>query len=193
MEAFNDHFFEEHVARSNALHGHMKDGSAYLVGPLARYANNYTQLTDGAKETAALCGLGEVVRNPFKSILVRMIEVQYALEEAARIVRGYEPPKQPFVDTPPKAGEGHGCTEAPRGICYHTYKLDDEGLITHAQIVPPTSQNQPQIEADLTRVVAANMDMADADLQWRCEQTIRNYDPCISCATHFLKLTVERV
>lgn len=190
---FNDHFFEEHVARSNALHGHMKDGLAYLVGPLARYANNYAQLTDGAKETAALCGLGEVVRNPFKSILVRMIEVQYALEEAARIVRGYEPPKQPFVDTPPRAGEGHGCTEAPRGICYHTYKLDAEGLVTHAQIVPPTSQNQPQIEADLTRVVAANMDMADADLQWRCEQTIRNYDPCISCATHFLKLTVERV
>jgi sulfhydrogenase subunit alpha len=190
---FNDHFFEEHVARSNALHGHMKDGSAYLVGPLARYANNYAQLTDGAKETAALCGLGEVVRNPFKSILVRMIEVQYALEEAARIVRGYEPLKQPFIDTPPRAGEGHGCTEAPRGICYHTYKLDAEGLVTHARIVPPTSQNQPQIEADLTRVVAANMDMADADLQWRCEQTIRNYDPCISCATHFLKLTVERV
>ncbi|WP_193176662.1 Ni/Fe hydrogenase subunit alpha [Oricola nitratireducens] len=190
---FNDHFFEEHVARSNALHGHMKDGSAYLVGPLARYANNYAQLTDAVKETAALCGLGEVVRNPFKSILVRMIEVQYALEEAARIVRVYEPPKQPFIDTPPRAGEGHGCTEAPRGICYHTYKLDAEGLVTHAQIVPPTSQNQPQIEADLTRVVAANMDMADADLQWRCEQTIRNYDPCISCATHFLKLTVERV
>ena len=181
------------VERSNALHGHMRDGSAYLVGPLARYANNYAQLTDTAKETAAMCGLGEVVRNPFKSILVRMIETQYALEEAAAIVRDYDEPKPSFVETPPQAGEGHGCTEAPRGICYHTYRLDGEGRITHAQIVAPTSQNQPQIEADLTRVVAANLDMADADLQWRCEQTIRNYDPCISCATHFLKLTVERV
>jgi len=190
---FNDHFMEEHVARSNALHGRMRDGSAYLVGPLARYANNYAQLTDGAKETAALCGLGEVVRNPFKSILVRMVETQYALEEAARIVRAYEEPRPSFVPVPPKAGEGHGCTEAPRGICYHTYKVDDDGRVTHAQIVPPTSQNQPQIEADLTRVVAANMGMTDADLKWRCEQTIRNYDPCISCATHFLKLTVERV
>ena len=193
VSEFNDHFFEEHVARSNALHGRMRDGSAYLVGPLARYANNYAQLTDGAKETAALCGLGEVVRNPFKSILVRMVETQYALEEAARIVRGYDEPRPSFVSVPPKAGEGHGCTEAPRGICYHTYKVDDDGRITQAQIVPPTSQNQPQIEADLTRVVAANMGMTDADLKWRCEQTIRNYDPCISCATHFLKLTVERV
>ena len=193
VSEFNDYFLEEHVARSNALHGRMRDGSAYLVGPLARYANNYAQLTDAAKETAALCGLGEVVRNPFKSILVRMIETQYALEEAARIVRGYEEPRPSFVPVPPKAGEGHGCTEAPRGICYHTYKVDDDGRVTHAQIVPPTSQNQPQIEADLTRVVAANMGMTDADLKWRCEQTIRNYDPCISCATHFLKLTVERV
>ncbi|WP_346891753.1 nickel-dependent hydrogenase large subunit [uncultured Roseibium sp.] len=193
VSEFNDHFFEEHVARSNALHGRMRDGSAYLVGPLARYANNFAQLTDGAKETAALCGLGEVVRNPFKSILVRMVETQYALEEAARIVRAYAEPRPSFIPVPQKAGEGHGCTEAPRGICYHTYKVDDDGRVTHAQIVPPTSQNQPQIEADLTRVVAANMGMADADLKWRCEQTIRNYDPCISCATHFLKLTVERV
>lgn len=192
VSEFNDHFFEEHVARSNALHGRRKDGSAYLVGPLARYANNYAQLTDGAKETADMCGLGEVERNPFKSILVRMVEVQYALEEAARIVRTYEEPKPSFITVPPKAGEGHGCTEAPRGICYHTYTLDDDGRITHAQIVPPTSQNQPQIEEDLTRAVGANLNMADADLKWRCEQTIRNYDPCISCATHFLKLTVER-
>ena len=192
VEDFNDHFYEEHVDRSNALHGHMKDGSPYLVGPLARYANNYDRLSDGAKETAEMCGLGRVVTNQYKSILVRMVETQYALEEAARIVRGYAEPTPSFVEAPPRAGVGHGCTEAPRGICYHNYSLDDEGRITHAQIVPPTSQNQPQIEADLTRVVAANLDMADADLKWRCEQTIRNYDPCISCATHFLKLTVER-
>ncbi|WP_421849476.1 Ni/Fe hydrogenase subunit alpha [Oricola sp.] len=189
---FNDHFFEEHVARSNALHGRMRDGSPYLVGPLARYANSFEQLSPASQETARLCGLGEVVRNPFKSILVRMIEVQFAIEEAARIIGDYEEPAQSFVETPLRAGTGHGCTEAPRGMCYHTYSIDDDGKIESAQIVPPTSQNQPQIEVDLTRVVAANMDMTDADLQWRCEQTIRNYDPCISCATHFLKLTVER-
>lgn len=131
--------------------------------------------------------------NPYKSILVRMVEVQYAFEEAARLARAYVPPAPAFIEIPPQAGVGHACTEAPRGICYHRYEIDDQRRIVTAQIVPPTSQNQPQIEADLARVVAANLDMDDAALQWRCEQTIRNYDPCISCATHFLKLTVERV
>ena len=88
---------------------------------------------------------------------------------------------------------GPAFVEAPRGICHHSYRLDEEGRIEHARIVPPTSQNQPQIEADLARVVAHNLDLADTDLKWRCEQTIRNYDPCISCSTHFLKLTVDRV
>ena len=193
VEAFNDHFVEEHVARSNALHGRMRDGSAYLVGPLARYANNYGQLSDSCRQTAREAGLGEVERNPFKSILVRMVEVQYALEEAARLARGYEPPDPCVFEAPARAGVGHGCTEAPRGICYHRYRLDGEGRIEEAQIVPPTSQNQPQIEDDLGRVAAAHLGLDDDALKWRCEQTIRNYDPCISCATHFLKLTVERV
>lgn len=193
VEDFPTHFVEEHVERSNALHGRMADGSAYLVGPLARYANNFNRLSESCKATARDAGLGPIVRNPYQSILVRMIEVQYALEEAARIARSYDAPDPPSIDVPVQAGEGHGCSEAPRGICYHTYRLDEDGRITFALIVPPTSQNQPQIEVDLQRTVEGNLDMADADLQWRCEQTIRNYDPCISCATHFLKLTVDRV
>ncbi len=189
---FNDHFMEDHVARSNALHGRMRDGSPYLVGPLARYANNHERLTASCRETAEEAGLGPIERNPFKSILVRMVEVQYACEEALRLAREYEPFEPSFTDAPPRAGEGHGCTEAPRGICYHRYRIDGDGKVEEAQIVPPTSQNQPQIEADLARVVAANLAMSDDDLRWRCEQTIRNYDPCISCATHFLKLTIDR-
>ncbi|MEQ9038879.1 MAG: nickel-dependent hydrogenase large subunit [Silicimonas sp.] len=193
VEDFERHFVEEHVARSTALHGRMRDGSAYLVGPLARYANNFDRLSPDCQATARDAGLGPVVRNPFKSILVRLIEVQYACEEAARLARAYEPPDPAFVEAPAHEGEGQGCTEAPRGICHHHYRLDGEGRIEHARIVPPTSQNQPQIEADLARVVAADLDLSDKDLKWRCEQTIRNYDPCISCSTHFLKLTVDRV
>ncbi len=192
-EEYPQHFYEEHVERSTALQGRTADGLPYLVGPLARYANNFEQLTDNCKATARDAGLGPVVRNPYQSILVRMIEVQYALEEAARLARIYEPPDPPSVAVPVCAGEGHGCTEAPRGICYHSYQLDDDGRITFANIVPPTSQNQPQIEVDLQRTVEGNLAMTDDDLQWRCEQTIRNYDPCISCSTHFLKLTVDRV
>jgi len=192
VSEFGANFHEEHVRHSNALHGMTATGEAYLVGPLARYNNSFSQLSDFAKETARASGLEETCWNPFKSIVVRMVETVYACEEALRLAEAYEAPPQACVELVPGAGEGHGCTEAPRGICYHSYRLDDDGRIARATIVPPTSQNQKQIERDLLGVVERNLDLADEDLKWRCEQTIRNYDPCISCATHFLDLKVER-
>ena len=190
---FSQTFSETHVARSTALHGHMHGGSTYMVGPLARYANNFTQLPEPCQETARDTGLGPVVSNPFKSILVRMIEVQYACLEALRIAKAYVPPVPAHIEAAPCAGQGYGCSEAPRGICHHSYVFDDQARIVSARIVPPTSQNQPQIEADLARVIGRSLDLEDDALRHLCEQTIRNYDPCISCATHFLKMTIDRV
>jgi coenzyme F420-reducing hydrogenase alpha subunit len=192
IHEFPDHVEERHVAHSNALHGRMNGDEAYLVGPVARYNNNFSQLSELARQAAKEAGLGPVCDNPFHSIVVRAVEVLYACEEALRLAMNYEEPDVSCLETAPRAGEGHGCTEAPRGICYHRYRLGDDGRILDACIVPPTSQNQPQIERDLWGVVAKNLDLPDAKLKWRCEQTIRNYDPCISCATHFLKLTVDR-
>ena len=193
VNEFDRHFGEEHVRHSNALQGFYQNGDApYLVGPIARYNNNFEQLSADAKTLAEDCGLGRQVNNPYQSILVRMVETYFACEEAKRLIEGYAPPAAASVETPIAAGRGYGCTEAPRGICFHTYALDAEGRIEHANIVPPTSQNQKQIEDDLLAVVSGNLEMEDEALKWRCEQTIRNYDPCISCATHFLKLTIER-
>jgi len=192
VSEFPNHFLEEHVAHSNALHGMTKDGGAYLVGPLARYNNNFAQLSKLAKATAKDAGLAATCINPFQSIVVRMVETLYACEEALRIAQSYEEPDASCVKVKPRAGTGHGCTEAPRGICYHRYRIDADGLIENATIVPPTAQNQKQIEIDLHGVVERNMQLADEKLKWRCEQTIRNYDPCISCATHFLKLNINR-
>ena len=141
---------------------------------------------------AKKAGLPRIVKNPFHSILVRMVEVLHVCEEALEIVRAYEEPDAPSTPVEIKAGKGSGVTEAPRGICWHQYELDDDGRILSAVIVPPTAQNQPQIEDDLRGVVQKNLALDDEDLKWRCEQTIRNYDPCISCATHFLKLNIER-
>ncbi|NJO55988.1 MAG: Ni/Fe hydrogenase subunit alpha [Rhodospirillales bacterium] len=186
------HFQEEHVQRSTALHGLMSDGKPYLLGPLARYSNNFAQLTPKALETAEAIGLERECRNPFKSILVRMVETVLACEEALRLAEAYSEPEESFVAFPIGAGTGHGATEAPRGICYHTYRLDDDGRILNARIMPPTSQNQRQIEADLHKVVEDNLHLTNDDLQWRCEQAIRNHDPCISCATHFLDLRIDR-
>ena len=192
VQNFAKHFSEEHVAHSNALHGIMRGEEHYLVGPIARYNNNFERLSPLAQQAAQKAGLGPLCDNPFHSILVRMVEVLYACEEALRLAEQYQEPDSACVDYTIKAGVGYGCTEAPRGICHHSYEIDTEGLIKTANIVPPTSQNQKQIERDLYGMVEKNLDLPDDQLTWRCEQTIRNYDPCISCATHFLNLTIER-
>jgi coenzyme F420-reducing hydrogenase alpha subunit len=193
VSEFLDHVSEEHVAHSNALRGRLNGVDSYLVGPIARYNNNYSRLSPLARQAASEAGLSPVCDNPFQSILVRAVEVLYACEEALRLVEKYQEPDASCIDVEPGSGEGQGCTEAPRGICYHRYKLNDEGRILDARIIPPTSQNQRQIERDLWGVVEANLELPKDELTWRCEQTIRNYDPCISCATHFLKLSIDRV
>jgi sulfhydrogenase subunit alpha len=130
-------------------------------------------------------------RNPFRSIVVRSVELVYAADEALRLIADYEEPDAPAVEVEPRAGVGYGCTEAPRGILYHRYRIDDVGTILDAKIVPPTSQNQRTIEEDLRGVVERSLAIPDDELTLLCEQTIRNYDPCISCATHFLDLKIQ--
>ncbi len=190
---FNDYFLEEHVARSNALHSRIKGRGAYHVGPLARYSLNFEKLRPLARSAALEAGLGPVCMNPFESIVVRAVEVVHACEEALAIIDAYVRPDEPYGEITPHASEGHGASEAPRGMLYHRYRLDDEGRIDDAQIVPPTAQNQLTIEDDLRAVLETSLDLPDDDLTWKLEQTIRNYDPCISCATHFLNLQIERV
>ena len=189
---FLEHIVEEHVPHSTSLHGHIIERGRYLVGPLARYTLNYDQLPAVAREAATEAGLGKECRNPFRSIVVRAVETVAACDEAVRIIEEYSEPDRPAVPVEPRAGVGHGATEAPRGILYHRYSIDDEGTILEADIVPPTAQNQDAIEADLRKLVTANLELDDHDLQHLCEQSIRNYDPCISCSTHFLDFTVER-
>jgi sulfhydrogenase subunit alpha len=192
IEAWPDHFHEEHVAHSTALHGRMRDGGTYLVGPVARFNLDADRLPADLLALAHEVGLEPPVTNPFRSIVVRALETAYAFGEALRLIAAYDPPEVPAVPVPAVAGVGHGATEAPRGVLYHRYTLASDGTIVAATIVPPTSQNQPAIEEDLATFVQANLALDDDRLQWRCEQAIRNYDPCISCSTHFLDLTVAR-
>jgi hypothetical protein len=170
----------------------LKDAGAYFTGPLARYNLNFDLLPGSVQDAAHEAGLGRVCRNPFQSIVVRSLEILYACEEALRIIQQYEPPERPAVELRVRAGAGYACTEAPRGTLYHRYRIDETGAILDAKIVPPTSQNQKAIEEDLRQFVTQYLDLPDEKLQWQCEQAVRNYDPCISCSTHFLKLTVER-
>ncbi|MCC9306094.1 nickel-dependent hydrogenase large subunit [Kitasatospora sp. RB6PN24] len=199
VREFDDHVVESQVPYSTALHSQL-DGRRHLTGSLARYAVSGRWLSPLALQAAAEVGLGDprqgtICRNPFRSIIVRAVEVLYAVDEALRLIEAYEPAPHPGVEVPPRAGTGHGATEAPRGLLYHRYTLDARGTITDASLVPPTAQNQGAIEEDLRRLVQERMaagEPTDAELTTLCERAIRNHDPCISCSAHFLDLTLDR-
>jgi hypothetical protein len=163
---------------------------AFFTGPLARYTLNSDRLSPIAREAAASAGLGPVCRNPYRSIMVRCIEVLYACDEALRIITAYEPPPRCTVPLEPRAARACAATEAPRGLLYHRYTLDGDGIIQAARIVAPTSQNQGSIEADLAEFLRGHLSLPQFELRQHCEHLVRNHDPCISCAAHFLKLEV---
>jgi len=192
ISEYQQHFHESHVAHSTALHSNLH-GEPYLVGPLARLNLNHGQIPDSILALASQAGIQFPSRNMFHSIVARAIEIDYALEEAIRILSEYTPTSQPYVTSDITAGTGFGCSEAPRGILWHRYSIDAQGNVTNAVIVPPTSQNQARIEQDLRCALEKfGLEQDDEALRRLGEQIIRNYDPCISCATHFLKVHVTR-
>ena len=195
QEAYEEHFDEYQVPHSNALQSRRKGATgdgAYFVGPLARWNLNADRASASVREVAAATGLVFPNRNPFVSIVTRGLEVLLAVEEAMRLISEYDPPREPFVPITWRAGGGQAITEAPRGILYNHYEVNGDGLVRFAKIVPPTSQNQLQMEQDLVRLAPQLVNLPDEEAALRAENAIRNYDPCISCATHFLKFRVDR-
>ncbi|MFN2167796.1 MAG: Ni/Fe hydrogenase subunit alpha [Anaerolineae bacterium] len=192
VEDFEDYFINDHVAHSNAVHVHREDGGSYHTGPLARVNLNLDRLSPMAQQAVRDSGIPFPNRNPFVSIVARSIEVVHAFDEALQIIDTYEQPVPSRISPQPRAGVGCHITEAPRGMLYHRYRLDDQGIIQEARIDAPTAQNLRRMEDDLRAFVPQVIDLPEEEATWRCEQLVRNYDPCISCATHFLKLNIER-
>jgi coenzyme F420-reducing hydrogenase alpha subunit len=185
-------FEERQVAWSNALQAVSRDGAPYLLGPTARVSLAGDALHPLAAEALAATGLGDELRtNVFRSVVARSVELLHALAEASDIVDAYVEPRESMAAWTPRPGIAAWATEAPRGLLFHRYEIDDDGLVRHAQIVPPTSQNQAAIEHDLTLFAPSVLSLPHAEATHRLEQLIRSYDPCISCATHFLDLRVE--
>lgn len=185
-------FEESQVPWSHALQAHMADRVPYLLGPAARITLASDRLHPEARAALERIGLrGEIARNPNWSIAARAVELVHAVAEAIDILDGYVPPARPREPWTPRAGTARWATEAPRGLLYHRYELDDRGRIASAKIVPPTSQNQAAIEADLAAFAPSILGEAHDVATRRLEMLIRSYDPCISCATHFLELNVE--
>lgn len=189
---YEENFIEEHVPHSTALHSRRAGGGSYLTGPMARFANNYELLPAEVKKAAEEFSIDRNCTNSYRSIQVRLLEIMFSLDDALSIIGEYDERNEPSVDIRPRAATGFAATEAPRGILFHKFELDRNGDILAAKIVPPTSQNQKRIEDDLRQVIADCIDLPEQELTHRCEQTIRNFDPCISCATHFLNTTIVR-
>ncbi len=194
VNKYEDHFTEEHMHYSTTLHTVLNkdDNRKFFTGPLARFNLNFDKLPENVRVLANKAGVVPPVNNPFKSLIVRMIETYYACNEAIRIIENYKYTENLNDSVKVKAGIGRSVTEAPRGILFHRYELDNTGLIKNCRIVAPTSHNQRIIEDDLKRLVNQFHELEDDQLTEKCEQSIRNYDPCISCSTHFLKLNIDR-
>ena len=190
---FESSFVEQQVAHSTALHSRWrKSNEHYLVGPLARVNLNRDRLSPTARRVAEEVGWTEPCLNPFRSIVARGLEVIHAYEEAVEMLHTYRPPASARIDYRPVAGVGEAVTEAPRGLLYHRYEIDERGLIVQAKIVPPTSQNQSQIEDDLRHYVRQLLPAGDDQLAEACQRLVRSYDPCISCSTHFMQVRIQR-
>lgn len=193
VDDFEHEFEELQVPHSTALQAVRRSSrESYFVGPLARVNLSFDRLSEAARRTADEIGFAPPCRNPFRSIIARGLEVIHAYDEALSILKDYREPKIARIEAPFGLREGCAATEAPRGLLYHRYKLDDAGLISLAKIVPPTSQNQSRIERDLAAWLPQIVGQTDDVIAHSCERVIRNFDPCISCSTHFLRITWER-
>ncbi len=188
---FEMRYFEEHVQRSNALHGHTALGGTYLVGPLSRLNLNHAQLLPEAQKALKDTKQKLPLKNPYKGLIARAIELVHFYEEAILLIKAYQPDGPAHLALKLKAGEGCGMSEAPRGLLYHRYKIDQNGMVKFAKITPPTAQNLPRIEADLLAMAPKLVKMEQELATLTAEHLVRSYDPCISCATHFLRLKIE--
>ncbi|MCS7010159.1 MAG: Ni/Fe hydrogenase subunit alpha [Anaerolineales bacterium] len=193
VEEFDRVYLEEHVPHSNALHGRTIDGNVYLVGPLARLNLNHEQLSPIAQKALREADLKLPLRNPYKSLIARAIELVEAYETAIELVKQYHPSGKSQAPLTLKTSVGAGASEAPRGLLFHRYAVNDQGMVLRARIVPPTAQNLPRIEADLAALVPQLVSMSNEEATLTAEHLVRSYDPCISCATHFLRVQIEEV
>jgi sulfhydrogenase subunit alpha len=188
--------FETHFAETQNTHSHALactfQNEAYMVGPPARLHLNYERLSPLSREVLDATGLRLPLLNPFQAIIARAVETLYAMDEAIRIIDRYEPPPAAALPAAMRSGTGMAATEAPRGLLFHRYRVDADGVIREVRLIPPTSQNQRRIEEDLRAFLPRVLGLSDEQAAGHCERVIRSYDPCISCATHFLRLNVER-
>ncbi len=166
---------------------------SYMVGALARVNINFDQLLGKAKAIAAMFGFKPICYNPYMNNVAQLIEIVHSWEDSIRIIdellkdNAYEKETTPVKFTP-KAGQGASAVEVPRGILFHDYTYDKDGVCTKANCVIPTNQNHANIQLDMEALVPQIISKPQKDIELTLEMLVRAYDPCISCSTHMLKV-----
>jgi coenzyme F420-reducing hydrogenase alpha subunit len=190
---FEDAFSTAQVPHSTALHTRI-DGRPYLVGPLARLNLNFRELPPAVRVVLETLPTPVPTHNMFHSVVARAVEILLAVREAHRLLQDFEPTAVPAAPVQPVAGTAVGAVEAPRGLLWLRFEVDSSGVLRHARIVPPTTQNQARCEQDLRASLESfGLGRGDSELARHAERVIRNYDPCVPCAAHFLRVRVTRL
>ncbi len=177
------------VSQSTAKYGKFNRES-FMVGALARYNNNYKQLPALSASVAGMLGLDGINYNPFMNNIAQVVECVFAVERSIEIIDNLLDTelKTEKKETNIKAGRGVGAVEVPRGILFHEYEYDENGICTSANCVIPTNLNHNNIQLDFEKYVKENLAIGEKEMGFNLEMMVRAYDPCISCSTHFLNI-----
>jgi len=193
LREFRSHIVEKHVPPSNALRSYLAaSGKSFLVGALARVNLNFDRLSPGAREAAKEVGARFPNLSPYYGMIARALEIYHSIEESLAIIGRYSGVRE-TAEITPRASEGWGASEAPRGLLYHNYVFDESGIVQRANIVAPTAMNSANIEENLKALLPRWVSLPLEEITLRCETLIRAYDPCFSCSAHFLKLNIRQV
>lgn len=191
---YRDFVKEKQVAHSNAMHSYVQGRGSFMVGPVPRLNLNLDNLGDAGRKALSSCGVDFPTQNPFHGATARAVELVQVIDDSIKLIDQIDWEAAPEDRSHVVArGQGYAFTEAPRGTLYHAYRIDREGAVESADIVPPTAHNLSNIEEDLKRLLPKLLDLPEKEMTLSCEMAVRNYDPCISCSAHFLKLRVRRL
>jgi coenzyme F420-reducing hydrogenase alpha subunit len=182
---------EKVVQHSNGKHCWTSKGS-FMVGALARFNNNCSQLSDNAKNYAEDLGLKAPCYNTFMNNIAQFVEIAHCVDDSIKLIdellnAGLDETKS-MIKIDIRSGRGVGVVEAPRGLLIHDYSYSSDGKVSNANLIIPTNMNYANIEKDLETYIPVIIDKSEDEIRMACEMLIRAYDPCISCSTHFFKV-----
>ncbi|MFA6489167.1 MAG: nickel-dependent hydrogenase large subunit [Candidatus Micrarchaeia archaeon] len=164
------------------------EGKEYMVGSLSRMNLNKEALHRDTKKDVGNCMSMFPSNNIYMNNLAQAVEIINSIDHSIEKLESWDFKPEQYKTPAVKAGNGIGVIEAPRGTLYYALKTDDKGMIDYINLVIPTAQNHQNIEKDVAKLVQEKMDLEKEDISMEVEKLVRAYDPCMSCATHFLKL-----